>query len=168
MVLCRALDAHQNGSLTPGPTGKWARFSPMLCVNLPNNDAPPKEGTPMLEGMNHLPQRNCNLLLGATWDRLFDFMILCCTHTTGVPHSMLHLHKDACRNVSNRCAINTLHRPSRIVCRHMRRRSQLFENESMRSESGKGASRVVSHPKIAAVMTVGSLGNHCLGYSLHT
>ena len=28
----------------------------MLCVNLPNKDAPPKEGTPMLEGINHLPQ----------------------------------------------------------------------------------------------------------------
>lgn len=48
--------AHQKGSLRAGPVGKCARFSPMLCVNLPNSDAPPKADTPMLEGMNHLPQ----------------------------------------------------------------------------------------------------------------
>lgn len=47
---CQITKYSQKGDVTPGPAGQCASSAPIDSVNLPNSDAPPKEGTPMVEG----------------------------------------------------------------------------------------------------------------------
>jgi hypothetical protein len=51
------INKNQNGSVTPGGVGKCARLSEIEDMKAPKRDFPPKAPAPMLEGKNHLQDK---------------------------------------------------------------------------------------------------------------